>query len=52
MIKSKVAQEVERARLAKIANSWDKPLSPPKAVPKSVPKKRGRPAKEAVEDAG
>jgi hypothetical protein len=38
--------KAEQDRLRKIAEQWDKPLSPPCAVPKSVPKKRGRPAKE------
>lgn len=30
----------------RIFDAWDKPLSPPKAVPKSEPKKRGRKPKE------
>lgn len=46
----KPLSEAERDRLRKIVANWDKPLSPPKAVPKSVPKKRGRPAKEAAEE--
>lgn len=37
------------ARAKKIAEDWDRPLTPPVAVPKSVPKKRGRPAKEDKE---
>lgn len=36
----------ERDKLLHALENWDKPLSPPRAVPKSVPKKKGRPKKE------
>lgn len=45
-LRPKTQAEIDRNK--KIAEQWDKPLSPPVAVPKSIPKKRGRPPKEEI----
>jgi len=46
MITTRPPTPLEREKLKRAFEQWDKPLSPPKPVPKSIPKKRGRPAKD------
>lgn len=45
-MESRKLSPIELEKLRRAFENWDKPLSPPKAVPKSEKKKRGRPSKE------